>query len=217
MNISSRVEYVGAAGYGYCNRADTEQLCRRALKEGYRSVSVPSSRVLHAGEFLGDSAVLVLCAIGLPFGSADSDAKRYETEVAIDYGAHEIELMPSLSRLQDGDYKFVLREIRDVVEAADERAVKVIIEARLWSETELREIAGVILDSGAQFISASSGCAAGFSTPDQISVIRSLVGESFGVKAAADNWNSASELIEAGANLVGFVEAPRIDVVAANS
>ena len=69
--------------------------------------------------------------VGFPFGAADADAKRYETEVAIDHGAQEIETVLNIGRLKDGDHRYVLRELRDIAEAADERPVKVILEMSL--------------------------------------------------------------------------------------
>jgi hypothetical protein len=65
-----------------------------------------------------------------------SDAKRFETEAAIDDGAHEIDVVLNLGRLKAGDDKFVLRELCDVVEAADEWPVKVILETCLLTREE---------------------------------------------------------------------------------
>ena len=49
----------------------------------------------------------------------------------MDDGAHEIDVVMNVGRLKSGDDRYVLRELRDVVEAADERPVKVILETCL--------------------------------------------------------------------------------------
>src|SRR6476620_8052102 len=67
-------------------RASIEQLCREARDRKYYAIVLPSSCVAAATDFLEESRVRICCAIGIPFGAMDSDAKRYETEVAVDAG-----------------------------------------------------------------------------------------------------------------------------------
>src|SRR5215470_10511323 len=107
--------------------AELQSGCAAAQALNLAGVCVASSRLLQAGTFLEDSTVRIICSIGPEAAAMDADAKRYETEVAIDAGAHIIELTPNLGRLRDGENAFVLRELRDVVEAADERPVRVLL------------------------------------------------------------------------------------------
>jgi len=65
-----------------------------------------------------------------------ADVKRYEVEAASDDGAQELDVVLNLGRLKDGETAYVLRELRDLVEAAEERTVKVIIEACLLTRDE---------------------------------------------------------------------------------
>src|ERR1044071_8698256 len=101
----------------FLTRAAVEKICLLAEQQAYRSVVVPSSAITPAQHFLAEKNVKISCAIGFPNSSMDADVKRYETEVAIDNGAQEIEVLPSLANLREGDYKSVLRELRDIVEA----------------------------------------------------------------------------------------------------
>ena len=109
-------------------RVAIEKLCAEAREHRFYCVCVNGSRVAQACAFLDGSGVKVTTVVGFPLGAMDADAKRYETEVAIDNGAQEIDVVLNVGRLKDGDHSFVLRELRDVVEAADERPVKVILE-----------------------------------------------------------------------------------------
>jgi deoxyribose-phosphate aldolase len=182
-------------------RPALEQLCKEAREHKYRAVVVPSSSVVRAAALLEESGVKVSCLIGFPFGANDPDVKRYETDVAIDSGANEIELIPSLARLRDGDYPVVLREIRDVVEAADERIVKVAIEAYLWDDAELKEVVQIILDSGARFISTGSLAL------DKLRKLREMIGPEFGIKASELQISGRlEEFVAAGADLLGVGE-----------
>jgi deoxyribose-phosphate aldolase len=179
------------------SRSAVENLCSRAIRDNVRSIAVASGSILLTQHFLDKSRVKISCRIGFPNGAMDPDVKRYETELAVDAGAHEIELVPSLARIADGDYSAVLREIRDVVEAADERAVKVAILPELWQNETLREIAEVVLDSGAQYVSATAA--------DQIRLLREWYGPKFGILVAIDLEN-VNEAIEAGANIVAVAD-----------
>jgi deoxyribose-phosphate aldolase len=192
VGISGKVELVFAGELA--RRDEVKKLCDRAVREAVRSIAVPSGAIVLAQHFLGESEVKISCRVGFPGGASDTDVKRYETEFAIDAGAHEIEFVPSLARIADGDYSGVLREIRDVVEAADERIVKVAIESERWSDGVLREILQVVLDSGAQFVCASD--------PEQVSLLRELCGPKFGILAMLDDRADAEDALAEGANIV---------------
>src|SRR5208283_2698293 len=107
---------------------DIEKLCAEAREHKFHSVCVNGSWVGQAGHFLEGTEVKVASVVGFPLGAMAADVKRFETEAAVDDGAHEIDVVLNVGRLKAGDDKHVLRELRDVVEAADERPVKVILE-----------------------------------------------------------------------------------------
>ena len=114
--------------------AQIEQLCAEAREHHFFSVCVNGSWVEAARHFLDGSDVKVASVVGFPLGAMSGDVKRFETEVAIDDGAHEIDVVLNIARLKAGDDKYVFREICDVVEAADERTVKVILETCLLTD-----------------------------------------------------------------------------------
>src|ERR1035437_966312 len=117
-------------------RRDIEQLCAEARAQCSHCVCVNGSHVALAYALLEDTEVKVTGLVAFPLGAADTDAKRYETEVAIDHGAQEIELVLNIGRLKDGDHRYVVRELRDVAEAADERPVKGLLETGLVEPRE---------------------------------------------------------------------------------
>jgi len=67
-----------------------EDFCRSAREQKLYGVGVYSSRIELAASLLTDTDLKLTALIGGFIGNADSDIKRYETEVAIDYGAQEI-------------------------------------------------------------------------------------------------------------------------------
>ena len=187
------------------SRSEIEALCAEALKHGFCSVCVHGSRVELARHLLDGTDVKVACTVGFPLGAMDADAKRFETEVAVDAGAQEIDVVLNVGRLKDGDHAYVLRELRDVAEAADERIVKVIMEACLLSREEKVLACQLVLDSGAHFVKTSTGFSRGGATLDDVRLLRETVGPSFGVKAAGGirDTLTALAMIEAGATRLG--------------
>jgi deoxyribose-phosphate aldolase len=176
---------------------DIEEICRKAREQKLFGVCVASSRIELAVSLLEDTDLKVTALVGFS-GSEDGDVKRYETEIAIDYGAQEIEVCLNVGKLKDGDRKYVLRELRDVAEAADERIVKVEIRPKLLTREELQLACELILDSGAHFVSAKY-----ITSPsiEDIKTCREAIGPKFGLKAGSEILNSeeALALVAAGA------------------
>lgn len=186
-------------------RCDIERLCAEARQFGFYGVCVNGAWVELARHLLEDSDVRVVAVVGFPLGATEADVKRFETEAAIDSGAHEIDVVLNIGQLKDGNDTYVLRELRDVVEAADERLVKVIIETGLLSREEKLRACRLILDSGAHFVKTCTGFGPGGATREDVRLLREAVGPDFGVKAAGGIRDAATALalIEAGANRLG--------------
>lgn len=153
-----------------------------------------------------------MAAIGFPLGGMDADSKRYEAEVAVDNGAHELDVVMNIGRFKSGDDPFVLRELRDVAEAADERIVKVILETSLLSNDEKRRAAALVVDSGAHFVKTATGFGPGGATVSDVQLLRAAVGPGFGVKASGGirDYATAMALLAAGANRLGTSSAAAI-------
>jgi deoxyribose-phosphate aldolase len=185
--------------------ADVEKLCAEARAFGFFAVCVNGSRVQQARHLLEETPVKVSAVVGFPLGATDSDTKRFETESAIDNGAEEIDVVLSLGRLKEWDDRYVLRELRDVVEAADERTVKVILETGLLTQEEKVRACRLVLESGAHFVKTSTGWSSGGATVEDVKLLRELVGPAFGVKASGGIRDTATALamIAAGANRLG--------------
>jgi len=185
--------------------AQIEKLCAEAHEHKFFSVCVNGSRVAEARHFLEDSDVKVASVVGFPLGAMSTDAKRFETESAIDDGAQEIDVVLNVARLKDGDDKYVLRELCDVVEAADEHTVKVILETCLLTDEQKIRACRMVVESGAHFVKTSTGFSTGGATVADVKLMRATVGPDFGVKASGGirDTKTALAMIEAGATRLG--------------
>ena len=186
-------------------RAQLEQLCAEAAEHQFSTVCVNGSRVELAYSLLEDSDVQVCTVVGFPLGAMDADAKRYETEVAVDLGASEIDMVMNVGRFKDGEHDYIVREIRDVVEAADDRVVKVILETCLLTNHEIAQACKLVTQAQAHFVKTSTGFGNAGATLEHVKLMRETVGQFAGVKAAGGvrNANDAQAMIEAGATRIG--------------
>ena len=186
-------------------RAQLEQLCAEAAEHQFSTVCVNGSRVELAYSLLEDSDVQVCTVVGFPLGAMDADAKRYETEVAVDLGASEIDMVMNVGRFKDGEHDYIVREVRDVVEAADDRVVKVILETCLLTNDEIAQACKLVTQAQAHFVKTSTGFGNAGATLEHVRLMRETVGQFAGVKAAGGvrNANDAQAMIEAGATRIG--------------
>jgi deoxyribose-phosphate aldolase len=188
-------------------RGDVEKLCTDAKDYQFHSVCVNVSRIELARTLLEDTDVKVTALIGWPLGATDTDVKRYEAEVAADLGAHEIDYVINLGCLKDGNTGSVLREMRDIVEAADERPVKAVIESHLLTRVEKIEVCKMAIDSGVKFISTATGYHTPSADLDDIALLKETMGNEVGIKVFAFLRDAATlqQYLEAGATRLGIL------------
>jgi deoxyribose-phosphate aldolase len=189
-------------------RAELEALCARARAAGCLAVGVPGSRVALAAHLLDGSEVKVAALVGFPFGTADADVKRYEVEAALEAGAQEFDVVLHPGLLKEGAEQALLRELRDLREAAEERPLKVILESGLHTHDERRRAAALVLAAEAQFLVTATGCALRPTTPDDVRLLREAAGPELGIKAVRGILTpaDAQALVAAGANRLGVLD-----------
>jgi deoxyribose-phosphate aldolase len=187
-------------------RADVERVCGEAKRFSLHGVCVAPSRVVLASHCLEDTEIKVITVVGFPFGFSEADAKRFETEAAIDAGAQEIEVVPNMGWLKDGQSRHVLRELRDVVEAADQHPVKVIVETEVLTREEIAQLCRLAIEAEAEFVAASAMLGSRQVSGPDVELIREAVGQDFGIKVIGDiaDLERVEELLKGGVNRMGL-------------
>jgi deoxyribose-phosphate aldolase len=134
--------------------------CELAARYGVASVCIKPYAVKGAVELLKGSGVAVGTVVGFPHGSNATEVKRYETELACRDGATEIDVVINVGKALSGDFDFVERDIREVVEETHRHGalVKVILETDFLPDDEIKirlcEICG---RANADFVKTSTG------------------------------------------------------------
>jgi len=195
-------------------REDIITLCNEAKRFQFRGVCVNPVFVEEAQRQLVGTGCLVITVVGFPLGASLTATKSEETKQVIKLGANEVDIVIALGALKAADYKTVYQDIRAVVTAAGSIPVKVIIEAGLLEEAE--KIAGCLLAmrAGAAFVKTSTGFAflrtsTGFeargATIEDVSLMRAIVGNRLGIKAAGGivDFQMALAMVKAGATRLG--------------
>ena len=184
---------------------DIEKLCTEAIENELFAVCINGCWVQNAWNHLEESHVSIATVVGFPSGATDPDAKRYETEVAVDNGAHEIDLMMNIGKFLDGDHQYISREIRDVIDAADDRRVKIIIETGYLNNEQIATACKIAIQAEAHFVKTSSGFGPGAATVEHVKLMRKTVGQFCGVKASGGirDAETANAMIAAGATRIG--------------
>lgn len=180
--------------------------CAEARAKKSRAVTVNGSRVALASAGLEESQVQTVALVGFPLGTSDSDVKRYEAEVAVDFGAQELELVLNLDHLKHGNHPAALRELRDVIEAADERHVCAVLETRALTRAEIAAACAMLSDAGVKSVSTGTDFWPDTRvTVDDVKALRDALDSKIAVKAVGNirDAQAAMALLEAGASRVG--------------
>jgi deoxyribose-phosphate aldolase len=188
-------------------RAGVEQLCREAMQFHFATVCVNPTWVLLSARLLKGSGVGVCSVVGFPLGATTPDVKHYETRRAIFDGATEIDMVINVGALKSGDLRVVEQDIEAVVKPCRECGVlsKVIIEAALLTDEEKVTAATIVKAAGADYVKTSTGFGPGGATAADVALLRRVVGEEIGVKAAGGvrDLAAVNAMVQAGASRVG--------------
>lgn len=183
------------------------QLCTEALQYGFAAVCIHGYWVRTAARLLQGSPVRVCTVAGFPLGAMAPEAKRAETEIAVGDGAQEIDMVLNIGALKSGELDAVRQDIEGVVQAAAAGGarVKVILECALLSDAEKRTASLLAKQAGAAFVKTSTGFGTGGATPEDVRLLREVVGPELGVKASGGirTLEDVRRMVEAGANRIG--------------
>ncbi|WP_314084186.1 deoxyribose-phosphate aldolase [Capnocytophaga gingivalis] len=185
--------------------ADIEKLCKEALEYGFYSVCVNSGYVPLAAEQLKGSKVNVCTVVGFPLGAMSTQAKLYETSVALSQEAQEIDMVLNVGLFLSGNVAKVLDEIALLKQETGDRVLKVIIETCYLNDDQKRLASQVCVDAGADFVKTSTGFGTGGATLADVQLIREVVGDRAKIKASGGirDKQTALQYISLGVDRIG--------------
>ena len=185
--------------------ADIKKLCAEAKEYEFFSVCVNGSYVPLAKKELEGSDVKIAAVIGFPLGAMSKDSKVFETKKCIEDGADEIDMVLNVGFLKDGKFDEVEQEIREIKEAMGTHVLKVIHENCYLTDEEKRKACELSVAAGADFVKTSTGFGPSGSTPEDVALMKEVVGDKAEIKAAGGvrDIETAMKYIKMGVTRLG--------------
>ena len=183
---------------------EIKQVCDDGIKYSTASVCIPPSFVRMAKEYVGDK--LKICTvIGFPNGYNTTAVKEFETKEALKNGADEIDMVINIGEVKEGNYEYVLNEIKTIKKACGDHKLKVIIETCLLTEEEKINMCRIVAQSGAEYIKTSTGFSTGGATLEDAALLCNNVGPKVKVKASGgiSSLKEAEQYLELGVRRLG--------------
>jgi len=178
-----------------------------AMAKKYHVASIccrPADVALVAHELKG-SDVLVGTVIGFPHGSSSTKVKVFETALAVEEGAVEIDMVINIGYLKSEMYDEVRDEIAAVVKAAAGYPVKVILENAYLTKEEIVQACHLSEEAGAHYVKTSTGFAPTGATLEDVKLMRASVSPKMKIKSAGGvkSLDMLLEFMDAGVDRSG--------------
>jgi deoxyribose-phosphate aldolase len=143
--------------------------------------------------------------IGFPHGAHMSNIKVREALVAVDQGAFELDVVVNIGALRSGDLGYVRDELAGLVYAVAPTPVKVILETAYLTPEQVEAGCRVAVEARAAFVKNGTGYSPRGAEPGEIALMRRVVGDRVGVKAAGGirTLDAMLAMLAAGACRVG--------------
>ena len=190
---------------------DIKAICDEGIEYETASVCIPPAYVKMAKEYVGDK--LKICTvIGFPNGYNTSKVKVFETADAVENGADEIDMVINVGKVKEGDYDYVLSEIKDIKKACNGKLLKVIIETCLLTDEEIAKLCKIVYEAGAEYIKTSTGFSTEGATLHAVDVMNSNRPKGLKIKAAGgiSSLEDALGFMEHGADRLGTSRVVKI-------
>ncbi|MCF0146510.1 MAG: deoxyribose-phosphate aldolase [Eubacterium sp.] len=186
---------------------DFVRICGEAVEYGFKMVAINSVPVRVCKELLAGTAVHVGAAIGFPLGQTTVETKRFEVEDAIRNGTDEIDYVINIGQVKDGKWDYVRNEMETIIGTVREHGIigKVIFENCYLTKEEIARLSEMAAEIRPDFIKTSTGMGTGGATLEDVRLMKSIVGDAVGVKAAGGirDLDTCLAMIEAGATRIG--------------
>ena len=187
--------------------ADIKALCAQAKEHAFKAVCVNPCHIQLAANELFGTETAVCTVIGFPLGANHGETKVFETTLAINDGADEIDMVVNAGDVKSANFEKVEREIEKILVETKKngKILKVIFEISLLNDQEIVKLCEICKDLQVDFVKTSTGFGAHGATLEAVKLMKQTVGENVGVKASGGirSKGDALKMIEAGATRLG--------------
>jgi deoxyribose-phosphate aldolase len=202
-NLSSYIDHTNLKQTA--TKKDIEKLCSEAIEYNFKTVCINPYYLPFAKSILKNEKPLPITVVGFPLGADLSKTKTFQTKLAIENGACEIDMVINIAALLDDDFDIVFDDICQVVNAAGNIPVKVIIETCFLTKKQMEKAAHIIIDAKASFIKTSTGFGKSGAKEEDVMLLKQIANDRIQIKASGGikTKEDAIKMIQAGATRLG--------------
>jgi len=186
---------------------ELEEGCKLALKYDVASVCIKPYGVSLAARILKGSRVAVGTTVGFPHGGHATAVKVFESQIAMDDGATELDMVINIGQAKGGHWDAVAGDIAEVTKAAHDRGafVKVIFENCFLNEQQKVRLCQICGQIGVDYVKTSTGYGTDGATRDDLILMRKSSPAHVKLKAAGGvrTLDQAIAVVELGCDRFG--------------
>ncbi len=173
----------------FATEEQIESLCKKAMATSYNGITIPTVAAVciypvyvnlcHSLLKQTDVEIATVSG-GFPAAQTFKDVKYLETELALNNGATEIDIVLNLSAFFNKKESVVFDEIKTIKQLCGDKHLKVILEIDLLKEKTLIEKASLIsMEAGADFIKTSTGKDGSVASIESVYIMSSVIKSHF--------------------------------------
>lgn len=183
-------------------------ICKEAIENKFLGICVNPCNIKLAKDYLKGSDVKIVTVVGFPLGASKPEAKAFETKLAIEDGADEVDMVLNVGLMKDKDFETVQMDVETVKAACGDKKLKVILETDLLTSEEIKKACELCVQAKADFVKTSTGFVkngVGAKAEDIKLMFETVSSYGLEVKASAGirDKQKAIEMVEAGASRLG--------------
>jgi deoxyribose-phosphate aldolase len=184
---------------------DIRRLCQECRDYEFQAVVVQPMWVNLAVRELEQSDIAVCSVADFPHGAGSQQAKAAETATLVSKGVDEIDVVCKIGYLRSGMDAAFREDLSAVVDAANGKITKVILETSILTDSELARAIDLAVEAGMDYIKTASGFNGPGATVEIIKKMHDLANGRIKIKAAGGirTHDDALAILNAGADCIG--------------
>jgi len=203
MNIAKKIQHTLLKITATAD--DIKLLCGDAAKYNFQAVCVQPMWASLAVDELKNSNTIVCAVADFPLGACGLKANTAEVADLVSKGVEEIDVVCKIGYLRSGMYDEFREDLANVVNAANGKIAKVILETSILTDDELQRAIELSIEAGMHYIKTASGFNGPGATVPIIERMYELAAGRIKVKAAGGIrcYDDAVAMVNAGADVLG--------------
>lgn len=128
--------------------------------------------------------IMVGGTVGFPTGCDTTATKVFQAKELLAMGVDELDMVINITQMKSHNYNKVYEDIKAIVDVAEGKTVKAIIETGYLTDDEIRIASELAVQAGVTFVKTGTGWANQPTTVDHIRIIKEVVQHRANIKAA---------------------------------